>query len=139
MELNSRSLRFRGCLPVDCTGSGRDRSGGLCMLWNEEMDVTLTSFSNNHISVKVTLDNGRGEWFLSGIYGWPEKVNRGKTWELMKLIEPPRDNPWFCMGDFNEILWSSEKKGGNIRFNQNMDHYRSTMTELGMQDLGYRG
>ncbi|KAL8539112.1 hypothetical protein ACS0TY_000920 [Phlomoides rotata] len=67
-DLNSRSVRFGGCLPVDYSGSRRDRSGGLCLIWNGEMDVTLLSFSSNHISVKIRMDDGRSEWFLSGVY-----------------------------------------------------------------------
>ncbi|KAG6405897.1 hypothetical protein SASPL_133491 [Salvia splendens] len=38
-----------GCLPVDCSGEGRKWKGGLCILWDEEVDFKLMTFSTNHI------------------------------------------------------------------------------------------
>lgn len=38
-------LNFHGCFTVDCNG----RSGGLCLLWRDSVDVSIRSFSLNHI------------------------------------------------------------------------------------------
>ncbi|KAL8555997.1 hypothetical protein ACS0TY_003709 [Phlomoides rotata] len=43
------------------------------------------------------------------------------------------------MGDFNEILWSWEKQGGNCSFTKHMDEFRKTISDLNLQDLGYQG
>lgn len=61
-------------------------------------------------------------------------------WELLKRTEPSRDYTRLCVGDFNEIMWSTEKKIlGNMRFTNNMGAYRQIMMDLKMQDLGFRG
>lgn len=39
---------FKG---VDCKGTGKQGFGGLLLLRNDDYDVTLTSFSPNHIMV----------------------------------------------------------------------------------------
>lgn len=43
------SLNYVGCFVVDCNG----RSGGLCLLWKEEVNVTIRSFSNFHIDATI--------------------------------------------------------------------------------------
>jgi hypothetical protein len=35
--------------------------------------------------------------------------------------------PWPVIGDFNEILEQSEKKGGALRREAQMDHFRNTL------------
>ncbi|MCI10306.1 hypothetical protein A2U01_0031399, partial [Trifolium medium] len=36
-------------LAVDCRGVGRERVGGLALFWKDHMDITIKSFSLNHI------------------------------------------------------------------------------------------
>ncbi|KAL8554157.1 hypothetical protein ACS0TY_002394 [Phlomoides rotata] len=43
------------------------------------------------------------------------------------------------MGDFNEILWSNEKKGGNTRNTSQMGEFRGVITILKLQDIGFQG
>lgn len=40
-------------------------------------------------------------------------------------------------GDFNEILWTGEKKGGQFRITQSMGDFRNTFSNLNLQDLGF--
>lgn len=47
--------------------------------------------------------------------------------------------PWLCLGDFNEIVDLSEKCGGAIRSEAQMDRFRSTLSECNLGDLGYLG
>lgn len=44
---------FNNCVTVDCVGHGRDMDGRLALLWNDNLQVTLKSFSQNHISGTV--------------------------------------------------------------------------------------
>ncbi|KAL8470413.1 hypothetical protein ACS0TY_033044 [Phlomoides rotata] len=112
IKINSRALKLEGCLPVDCEGNGRERRGGLCLLWRAECDITLKSFSTNHITVDIA-DRGRDRrWQCTGIYGWPMKHHRNNTFTLLRTVAPTPGTPWLCMGDLNEILWSREKQGG---------------------------
>jgi hypothetical protein len=42
-------------------------------------------------------------------------------------------------GDFNEILYSHEKEGGNHRPQNYMQAFRDALTNCGLEDLGYSG
>lgn len=47
-------------------------SGGIVVIWNNSLDVSLTSFSFNHISMDIH-DAIRGLWRLTAFYGFPER------------------------------------------------------------------
>ena len=42
-----------------------------------------------------------------------------------------------CAGDFNEILYSHEKKGGPARPQNQMESFRWALFEFGLSDLGF--
>jgi hypothetical protein len=46
---------------------------------------------------------------------------------------------WLVIGDWNEILYSHEKEGGNPRPIQYMQAFRDALTDCGLEDLGYTG
>ncbi|KAL8515618.1 hypothetical protein ACS0TY_014347 [Phlomoides rotata] len=108
-NVNSRSLYFDGCFPVECSIVNKGRYGGLCMLWKGNIDVSLITFSDNHISIEVAEAVGRGIWQLSGIYGWSSRSQRTHTFQLFRRVAPMVNLLWLCIGDMNEIMWTWEK------------------------------
>lgn len=61
-------LHYIGMIVVDCEGEGSRRRGGLALLWNDEWDVSITSFSNNDIDALICHDNEM-KWRFTGLYG----------------------------------------------------------------------
>jgi hypothetical protein len=43
---------------------------------------------------------------------------KDKTWRLMRILKNQYDMAWLCLGDFNEILFESEKVGVGERLSQ---------------------
>src|ERR1044072_4470904 len=84
-KLDSEMIPLRGIgecqniFPFSCLGVGNRKSGGLCLLWRNTVDIDIISASRNHIHFWVTnLDCG----FISlatGIYGFPEAANKWRT------------------------------------------------------------
>lgn len=138
-RLNSLNWKYKGCFTVDCELSTRSRRGGLSMLWHESVDLHLISFSLHHILCKINGTNGEKEWFCTGIYGWPEGSQKFRTWALLESIKNAVRGPWICAGDFNEILWSTEKRGGQLRTSMNMNMFRDALRLCNLCDLGYTG
>nr|POF12077.1 hypothetical protein CFP56_08844 [Quercus suber] len=56
-------------------------SGGLAMLWKEEVQSHVQSFSLSHIDALVDDGNEIGGWRLTGFYGNPETSKRFESWE----------------------------------------------------------
>ena len=46
------------------------------------------------------------------------------------------DLPWFCVGDFNEIVKSEEKMGGASRPERQMVAFKEALDFCGFCDLG---
>lgn len=73
-------LNFDCCLSVPSIGL----SGGLMLLWNNEWDVQIMSYSQGHIDASVIV-NGL-KWRFSGIYGQPTQEKRHETWDLIQRL-----------------------------------------------------
>lgn len=61
-------------------------SGGLCVLWKEEIDLRLRSYSKNHVDFDVGEPEDRSYWRLTGLYGYPAVSDRYKSWQLLDTL-----------------------------------------------------
>lgn len=111
MERVKIKLGFDCGIFVDRVG----RSGGLAFLWRKSVDVTLRSFSFNHIDVTIESDGSAPCWRFTGFYGEPATSKRHIEWNLLRKLGDQTRLPWCCMGDFDEILSFNEKEGGANR------------------------
>ena len=101
---HGRELPFLNKFIVKKSYSG----GGSALLWKSEVKLDVLNFIENHILAKVVEEDGF-TWFFTGFYGWPEASEKKKSWALLSHISSFVDGPWCCVGDFNAILYQSEK------------------------------
>lgn len=111
----NQSLGFKNAVWVDCKGDGKRRFGGLGLLWEEDLEIELLSYSQNHIVVKVNESLEGKMWRFTGFYGYPEDSNKNLSWNLLLMLKNLNNLPWLCGGDFNNILMAKEKKKGDGR------------------------
>ncbi|KAG6663838.1 hypothetical protein CIPAW_02G050900 [Carya illinoinensis] len=129
-----KRFSFQGCVVVDAIG----RSGGLMLMWKEESLLELINYSQHHINVRVSDEPGNNRWLLSCFYGQPVSNLRSKTWDLLTSFKPEVGG-WGVIGDFNEVLYSDEKEGGNPRSESLMRLFREVLEEGSLYDLGWMG
>ena len=112
--------------------------GGQAQLWKaNKVTIDTQTYSPNHIHERVhTYDS---LWRLTGIYEHSEEELKGETWRLMRHLHAQASLLWVCLGDFNEILSSNEKNGGNLRPMGAMMGFRQTLLHYGLVDLGFNG
>ena len=48
------------------------RAGGLALLWDKSVTLTLCSYSAHHMDAYVRWGETDEEWCFTGIYGWPK-------------------------------------------------------------------
>ena len=67
MEWLRSKWGYDSCLIVEAVG----RSGGLALLWKQEVTVEVQSFSSNHIDARIDNTTNGDEWRFTGFYGNP--------------------------------------------------------------------
>lgn len=135
MELVRKRYGFPHGFEVSTDGT----NGGLCLAWKGEVNVSLHSFSINHIDVLISEKEKEEPWRFIGFYGSPFTRNRQDSWSTLRTLGLEQDYPWLIYGDFNEILYSSEKKGGIPRDEIRMDAFRNTLEDCELLDMGFVG
>ncbi|KAJ4833375.1 hypothetical protein Tsubulata_029926, partial [Turnera subulata] len=96
------------------------------------------SFSRYHIDVEVK-DLGEGAWRLTGFYGDPMESDRGRSWDLLRMLKNRSALPWMVFGDYNEILVAKEKHGRLPKPDRLMRAFRDAVEFCELRDLGYSG
>jgi hypothetical protein len=127
-------LKMKGALGVDRDYTG----GGLALLWSEEVEVRILSFSRRHINAKVVPPNSE-QWRFTDFYDNPEAHLRMESWNLIRHLAILNPLPWMVCGDFNEITEISEKLGNRGRTHGLMQNFREALSDSGLLDLGYSG
>ena len=110
MERIKNRIGFANGLTVPSSG----RSGGLAMFWTREVNLDINSYSGNHIDAIVRESDGNFLWRITGFYGYLETHCRYESWRLLAFLHSQFQLPWLCLGDFNEILSISEKRGVSL-------------------------
>ena len=101
--------------------------------------MDIKSYSDYHIDAVITESDNGFLWRFTGFYRHPETHLREDSWKLLSFLNSQFNLPWFCYGDFNEILSMTEKAGDVSRSQCQMDKFRQVVNLCGFKDLGYCG
>jgi hypothetical protein len=127
-------LHFNSKLVVQSSNKG----GGLVLFWNDDLNVSIKSYSHSHIDA-IIKEGTEEAWRFTGVYGAPETHKREETWALLRHLDSMFQLPWCCIGDFNEIVKLEEMKGRLARPERQMRGFRNALDDCGLVDLRYRG
>jgi exonuclease III len=112
--------------------------GGILLAWDKtQIDISNISLDSYAITGEVrTRDDNR--WWITTVYG-PQTVEE-KIAFLTELSERRTlcPGPWMVIGDFNMILYASEKNNDNLDRTM-MARFRSLVQELELKDLYMHG
>jgi hypothetical protein len=115
---------------IDCILNGeRSRAGGILLLWNHcTCLVDIKDVNFNYIDALVTNISNNMQWRATGVYGYPQNHNKHLTCDLIQsIVNNNSNNRWLLFGDFNLILSSNEKFGGNSLDINTTALFRSTL------------
>ncbi|XP_062093823.1 uncharacterized protein LOC133799848 [Humulus lupulus] len=134
LEVLRVRLGFCGKIVVEKIG----RSGGLCLLWGDFVDVELIEFSMFHIDVFIDAV-GSPSWRFTGLYGQPDAILRKDFWRFLGMLASSYEGPWLCEGDLNEIIVASEKDVAASRPNYLMRNFKQALSDCDLIVLGFSG
>jgi exonuclease III len=75
MDFLRIKLKFNYIFVIDSVG----RSGGLILLWKNDINIEIQNYSRRHINAIVSMGRDGVKWKFSGIYGNPETAKRKET------------------------------------------------------------
>ena len=111
--------------------------GGLAFLWKDDIKLEVINYNAIHVPAKVTKEDGFA-WFMIGFYGWPETQKKFKSWKLLEHLKTYVEGPSLCFGDFNAILYSSEKQSTRQPHITQINAFREGLESCQLEDLGYK-
>ncbi|KAL5579373.1 hypothetical protein UlMin_011815 [Ulmus minor] len=123
---------FEGCFVQDCIG----RKGGLILLWKDPLKVEIKSCSARHID--AIIDHNLRTWRFTGFYGCPTVEGRVASWQLLQRLGSLPELchlPWLVGGDFNEVLYDHEKKGGRPRSLSQMQNFQEALDRCCLRNI----
>lgn len=71
----------------------------------------------------VSDDAGVNIWRLTRFYGNPVTGLWHLSWYLLCCLRDQSSFPWLCIGDFNQLIASSEKSRGARRSEWQMENF----------------
>lgn len=110
MDSVKRRIAMENCFTIHSLGLSDD---GLALLWPADVDLTILSYSNWHITAQIQGIDNIFECYFIGFYGHFEASKRHNSWDLLRLLKLANDEALFCVGEFNEITCQSKKWGAN--------------------------
>ncbi len=115
-------------------------SGGLWLMWTNEMDLTIVMSSQNYI-LAFGVHNPTGTMFnMLCIYGDPTHQTSTSIWkEVTNFVVQSNHRPTFCMGDLNDIMYDNEKLSCSPVNSSRISQFPRHIHNLGLIDLGYNG
>ena len=117
----------------------RHRSGGLWLMWSDDIDITVHTTSFHLILAIATIRATNQKFGLVCIYGDPYHRQTSLIWnQITSFVYNNATLPMLCMGDMNDLLYDIDKSTPvTNRFRMNA--FQSFVKSCGLFDLGYSG
>ncbi|KAJ1408678.1 Endonuclease/exonuclease/phosphatase, partial [Sesbania bispinosa] len=115
-------------------------AGGIWCFWDPSIwaiDVIKSTDQVIHFYVSKARDC---DWFLSVCYGSPRYLSRHMLWDELISFHSFVHHPWIVLGDFNSILFSSEKIGGSSEpLSRDSVRFHEVLNACQLMDGGFTG
>lgn len=132
-ELSSR-FGFSNFFSVDRQGRG----GGIEVMWKQSMKCEVFDSSSNHVDIIAT-EGSSITWRLTCYYGFPERERRREAWDFLRLLASKSQLPWCIIGDFNNLLCISDKKGKHPHPLSLLNGFKQTIEECLLLEVELTG
>jgi hypothetical protein len=115
------------------------RSGGLWMLWSDEVCVSV-KISNHHMILAIVIDKiTNSDFVLACIYGDPHHRHTKMIWDhVSNFVHENLGKPVVCFGDLNEIMCDVDTTSVNVH-KYRMRTFNTYVKQCGLFDLGFSG
>lgn len=118
--------------------SSMGRRGGLAVFWKHPFDCHIINYSQNFINLRVC-QQGKPDWRLTCFFGYPDSSRRRNSWNLLRTLAMDNSLPWCIIGDFNDLLFNDDKRGGVENPPWKIRRFREAVTDSNLIDIPIEG
>ncbi|XP_058722177.1 uncharacterized protein LOC131593630 [Vicia villosa] len=104
--------------------------------WNEGMvDIRVMNSSSQHIHCGVYDTHGNFRYWLTAIYALNHLEGRMRLWDGIANIHRTQQGPWCVVGDYNNVLTTQDRMGGNLVTEAEYEDLHNMMNSTGLGDM----
>lgn len=111
--------------------------GGLYVLWNNDISVQTIARSPQELYLFVKVNQFTQPFMITAIYSKPYSSFKTLLWDNLKNFYSNYLGPHLVLGDFNDIIYSTEKFGVLEPSEKRMLNFRLNLEACNMLDLGF--
>lgn len=94
---------------------------------------------DDQIIIAMVYPITQNPWLLFVIYASPNPLYQQDLWDYLRGLGTVVTIPWLLLGDFNQVLHNSEKRGGIPTLAMRMQAFREVILAYDLIDLGFSG
>lgn len=113
-------------------------SRGIWILWQDNLDIDVILNHKKFVHMKIVVNNNFVSW-LTTVYASLNPFTRKHLWVHLDKIAKTVQLLWLVGGDFNDILYASEKKGGSPNRSGVCNLFRNWFHSNLLHDLHFKG
>lgn len=113
--------------------------GGIILLWNNKFTLDVVSLYDRYLHCQIKDFAHHIKWHATFLYMTPQKENQAQIWDNLLHLQPPNQEPWMIIGDFNCILSLQEKLGGIQRTTKYMTQFMNFLNDAALMSLPSSG
>ncbi|KAM6561714.1 hypothetical protein CsatA_030953 [Cannabis sativa] len=87
----------------------------------------------------MEINNGYPQFRATGFYGEPQRSLRPNSWQAIRQLSGESSLPWCLLGDLNNTLNHSDKRGGRPYPNWLLTGFQDVVSECHLIDMELRG
>jgi hypothetical protein len=105
-------LKLRGCF---LDNYHAHPNGRIWVVWDDKsIDVRHVKSTSQMIHCGVYDVNGDFQTWMTAIYAHNQPAQRKILWKELDAVHRNQQGPWFLIGDFNNVIKSMDRIGGNL-------------------------
>nr|KYP69646.1 Transposon TX1 uncharacterized [Cajanus cajan] len=129
-----RKLDYQLCYSVEATG----HSGGIWVLMAGSCTTNISAFASHPQAISFKVVEGSKSWVCTPVYANPRVDLRQRVWAHLRELGGRVTLPWLVLGDFNEILLSTECRGGRFSLSR-ASQFLEVVNDCNLLDMGAKG
>ena len=125
---------------LHCNNLGEHPKGRILILWRPgPVDVDVVCCHSQLIHLRVTCKVTSQVFLVAYVYGLHSKVARRDLWAQLRGYTQGRVEPWIVLGDFNSVMRSEERRGGQPVTPYQVNDLAKCCLATGLTDISSSG